>query len=209
MDYDIILKYFVGLCAIINPIGVLPIFTSITQNTDPQKRLHINIVANFTVFIVLIVSLFFGQIILDLFGVSIDAFRIAGGILFSSIAWTMLNGKLKQMLQNDDGEQNNDSVAIVPLAIPIMAGPGAISSTIVYSSHFVNSIEILPLAIVIFLFCLLSTLIFCFATILYKILTKTGILVTTRIMGLVMMSLGIELIVQGLKGLFPILSTTN
>lgn len=208
MDFSLYLKFFIGLVAIINPLGLLPVFVSLTSHQTPAERLRTNTTANFAVMIILWVSMFFGQMILDVFGISIASFRIAGGSLITLIAWSMLQGKLGEVRHNKEEKGElvaKESIAVVPLALPLMAGPGAISSTIVYASQFNSVTQLAGLSLVVVAFALFSWLVFRAAPLLFRLMGKTGINVVTRIMGLIMMSLGIEIIVAGVKHMFPAL----
>lgn len=204
-DLSLYLKFFVGLFAIINPLGLLPVFVSLTSHYNQVERMKTNTTAHFAVTVILLVSMYIGQFILDSFGISLSSFRIAGGSLITLIAWSMLQGKLGEVKHNkqEKGELAvRESIAVVPLALPLMAGPGAISSVIVYASqsHWQQLIG-MSLVVMVFTFC--SWLIFRAAPLLFKIMGNTGINVVTRIMGLIMMSLGIEIMVAGIKGVFP------
>ena len=206
LDLSLYLKFFIGLVAIINPLGLLPVFVSLTGHQTPQERMKTNTTANIAVMVILWVSMFFGQMILDLFGISIASFRIAGGSLITLIAWSMLQGKLGEVKHNKEEKGEiaaKESIAVVPLALPLMAGPGAISSTIVYSSQFNSPGQLFGLSRVGVIFSLFSWLVFRAAPLLFRLMGKTGINVVTRIMGLIMMSLGIEIMVAGIKHMFP------
>ena len=206
LEFSLYLKFFIGLVAIINPLGLLPVFVSLTGHQTPQERLKTNTTANLAVMIILWISMFFGQVILDLFGISIASFRIAGGSLITLIAWSMLQGKLGEVRHNKEEKGESvakESIAVVPLALPLMAGPGAISSTIVYASQFNSPGQLLALSLVVVVFSLFSWLVFRAAPMLFRLMGKTSINVVTRVMGLIMMSLGIEIIVAGLKHMFP------
>jgi MarC family membrane protein len=155
--------------------------------------------------VILMVSMCIGQLILDGFGISLASFRIAGGSLITLIAWSMLQGKLGEVKHNkqEKGElAARESIAVVPLALPLMAGPGAISSSIVYASQKTLP-QLLGMFLVVVAFAYCSWLIFRAAPLLFKLMGNTGINVVTRIMGLIMMSLGIEIMVAGIKGVFP------
>jgi len=209
VSLSVFLKFFIGLVAIINPLGLLPVFVSLTSQMTPQERLKTNTTANFAVMIILWTSMFAGQWILDAFDISIASFRIAGGSLIVLIAWSMLQGKLGEVRHNKEEKGETmvkESIAVVPLALPLMAGPGAISSTIVYASQFNSAKLLFGMSMVVVVFCMASWLIFSAAPLLFRLMGKTGINVVTRIMGLIMMSLGIEIMVAGIKHMFPSLA---
>jgi multiple antibiotic resistance protein len=155
------------------------------------------------------VSLFIGEIILGFFGISFSSFRVAGGILILLMAIAMMHAKTSGTVRTKDEteeSESKDSIAVVPLAIPLLAGPGAISTIILYAHKGSG-----------FIHYFLVTLVIVFATaILYlslkstpyisKYLSKTGVNIFTRIMGLILTAIAIEFIANGLKGLFPILA---
>src|SRR5471032_2643181 len=139
LDFSGYIKFFVGLFALVNPVGILPVFISMTSYQAAAGRNKTNMTANLSVAIILWTALFLGDAILHIFGISIDSFRIAGGILVVSIAMSMISGKLGEDKQNKQEKSETairENVGVVPLALPLMAGPGAISSTIVWSSRF-------------------------------------------------------------------------
>ncbi len=141
LDLSGFIKFFVGLFALVNPVGILPVFISMTSYQAEAGRNKTNLTANLSVAIILWTSLFLGEGILRMFGISIDSFRIAGGILVVTIAMSMISGKLGEDKQNKQEKSESairESIGVVPLALPLMAGPGAISSTIVWSSRYHN-----------------------------------------------------------------------
>lgn len=140
------------------------------------------------------------------FGISIDSFRIAGGILVVTIAMSMISGKLGEDKQNKQEKSETavrESIGVVPLALPLMAGPGAISSTIVWGTRYHSISYLFGFFVAIALFALCCWGLFRMAPWLVRVLRQTGINVITRIMGLLLMALGIEFIVTGIKGIFP------
>ncbi|UCX04857.1 YchE family NAAT transporter [Shewanella glacialimarina] len=206
MDYMLYIKFFLGLLAIINPVGLLPVFVSLTSHQTDLERKHTNRVANFAVVVILFVTIIAGQHILNMFSISLSAFRIAGGSLICIIAMSMLQGKISEVKRNQEEDRESsgmESVAVVPLALPLMAGPGAISSVIVFAAEHNTLIDFVGMFGTVLLFGILSWSLFNMAPAIFKLLGKTGINVITRLMGLLMLSLGIEVIAAGIKGLFP------
>ncbi|UWS31220.1 YchE family NAAT transporter [Erwinia pyrifoliae] len=210
LDLSGYIKFFVGLFALVNPIGIIPVFISMTRDQIPAARNKTNLTANLSVAIILWSALFLGDGILHIFGISIDSFRIAGGILVVTIAMSMISGKLgedKQNKQEKTETANRESIGVVPLALPLMAGPGAISSTIVWSTRYHSWQNLLGFSLAIALFAGCCWLLFRAAPLMVRALGQTGINVVTRIMGLLLMALGIEFMVTGIRALFPGLVT--
>ncbi|MCG9736594.1 YchE family NAAT transporter [Shewanella insulae] len=206
MDLTLYVKFFLGLVAIINPIGLLPVFVSLTSHQTEAERNHTGKVANFAVVVILLVTIIAGQHILNMFSISLSAFRIAGGTLIAIIAMSMLQGKLGEVKRNQEEDREAsgmESVAVVPLALPLMAGPGAISSVIVSAAQHNTFSDLIGMSITVVLFGLTSFTLFRMAPVIFKLLGKTGINVITRLMGLLMLSIGIEVMAAGFKGLFP------
>ena len=205
-DFATYFKFFIGLFALVNPVGIIPVFISMTSYQPAAVRNKTNLTANLSVAIILLTSLFLGDGILQIFGISIDSFRIAGGILVVTIAMSMISGKLGEDKQNKQEKSETavrESIGVVPLALPLMAGPGAISATIVWGIRYHSWVHLVGFSRAIAVFALCCWVIFRMAPWLVRLLGQTGINVITRIMGLLLMALGIEFIVTGIKALFP------
>ncbi len=141
IEIGIFLHFLVGLFATVNPVGIMPVFVSLTGSMTPEERNKTALTTNVAVAIILVVALIAGQHLLDLFSISIDSFRVAGGLLLLSIAFSMMSGKIGEVKQNKEEKSESairEQVGVVPLAMPLMAGPGAISSTIVYGSKYLE-----------------------------------------------------------------------
>ncbi|WP_456295954.1 YchE family NAAT transporter [Vibrio sp. AK197] len=205
-DLAIFLQFFLGLVAAVNPVGIMPVFVSLTGHMTIEEKHKTAGTANIAVAVILIVSLLGGQLLLDMFSISLDSFRVAGGLLLMSIAFSMMSGKLGEDKQNKQEKSeyiSREQVGVVPLAMPLMAGPGAISSTIVYGSRYPGMMDTLGICLTIVVFCGCSWLLFRSAPLIVRFLGQTGINVITRIMGLILGALGIEFIANGLRSLFP------
>ncbi|MFH0257066.1 YchE family NAAT transporter [Vibrio rumoiensis] len=206
IEFAIYLQFFLGLVAAVNPIGIMPVFVSLTGHMSPEEKYKTAKTANIAVGVILVISLLCGQFLLDMFSISLNSFRIAGGFLLMSIAFSMMSGKLgedKQNKQERTESISREQIGVVPLAMPLMAGPGAISSTIVYGARYPTLIETAGIVLTIAVFCFCSWLLFRSAPLIVRFLGQTGINVITRIMGLILAALGVEFIANGVRNLFP------
>ncbi|EKO3491385.1 YchE family NAAT transporter [Vibrio fluvialis] len=205
-EFAIFLQFFLGLVAAVNPVGIMPIFVSLTGHMTPDEKKKTARTANVAVAVILITALLGGQMLLDMFSISLDSFRVAGGLLLLSIAFSMMSGKLGEDKQNKQEKSeyiSREQIGVVPLAMPLMAGPGAISSTIVYGSRYPAMMDTAGIILTILVFSVASWLLFRSAPYIVRMLGQTGINVITRIMGLILGALGIEFITNGLRSLFP------
>lgn len=205
MDLSIYLQFFIGLIALVNPLGVVPIFYSMTADMTREQQNRTGAITCFSIVVILLVSFFFGNFILKTFSISIDSFRIAGGLVVVMIALTMINGKIGEHKINKEEKNENleeyNNIAVVPLAMPILAGPGSISATIVFGSRQHQLMDYVYSSLTIALFGLTCYVLFRYSDPVIKRLGKTGSNVITRIMGLLLMSLGVEIITTGLKNI--------
>lgn len=195
-NFYIYLSFFINLFILVNPIGMIPIFENLTKGQSNFEKYKTNILTNITVFIILLISVFFGNIILHTFNISISSFRIAGGILIIGIALSMLNETLLTSFKKKNDSKN---IAIIPLAIPLIAGPGVISSTIIWNEHYSNFFNHLGCLITILIFNILCFLLFTITPFIKSIIGKNTLKIITKIMGLLLMSIGIEFIILGIK----------
>ncbi|MBZ0251816.1 MAG: NAAT family transporter [Candidatus Methylomirabilis sp.] len=196
------------LFVILNPIGVAPLFLSFMVGHSDAERRRTARTAGITVACVLLVAAFAGAELLRLFGVSIGAFRVAGGFLLLGTAVSMVQarlGPLKHTPEESAEAQEKESVAVVPLGIPLLAGPGSISSAILYAQQARGATDLAVLAAIFLAMGGIVTLLLSAALRLQRALGKTGINVLTRLMGILLTALSIEFIVGGLQELIPAL----
>ena len=203
------LKFFAGLVAILNPIGVIPIFINLTYNHTAKERNRTALMAAVTVGTVLGVALLCGERILDFFGISVASFQVAGGILILYNSLSMLQAKTNPTRQTEEEAQETaerEDVAVVPIGIPLTAGPGAISTVILYGHKPALFGQYLILFGGIAVTAAIVWAAFRLSPLISRLLSRTGINIVTRIMGLIMASIGIEFIATGLRVLFPSLT---
>ena len=145
---EVFVYLFAALFSVLNPIGTVPIFVGLTQDYTQKERSKVSLWTAFNVFIILLVSFFIGQYVLSFFGITITALRIAGGIIIASSGFSLLNGKFSKNKGIDkkaeEEAQNRNDIALTPLAMPMLAGPGSISLLIAYyqDHHSTNEIII-------------------------------------------------------------------
>ncbi len=208
LDFTEYTKIFISLFAILDPIGIIPVIILFTAGMTAQKRAHVGRLASLTVCAILLVALLVGQPLLAFFGISINSFRVAGGILLMLLAIKMLNGNLYQSIRTKDGSTDSDASsihAIVPLSTPLLAGPGSISAVIL-EAHKAHGIEhYLIMSLIIILLSVTVWLTFLIAPWVARRLGKIGIDVFTRLMGLILAAIAVEFIAGGMRGLFPAL----
>jgi len=208
LDFTEYTKIFISLFAILNPIGIIPVIILFTSGKTAPKRVQIGRIASLAVCAILLVALLIGQPLLAFFGISINSFRVAGGILLMLMAFKMLNGNLHTSVAADnDGTEGETSSteAIVPLSTPLLAGPGSISAVIL-EAHKAHGIEhYLIMSIEIILLSVTVWLTFLIAPWVAQRLGKIGIDVFTRLMGLILAAISVEFIAGGMRGLFPAL----
>ncbi|MDD4929639.1 MAG: YchE family NAAT transporter [Gallionella sp.] len=203
------IKIFVGLLAIINPLGVIPLFISMTADQNGRQRRQTTDRVALGVTIILLVTLFFGELLLRFFGITIASFRVGGGILILLMAISMLHAKISHIKQTDaeaDESIDKESVAIVPLAMPLLAGPGAISTVILAANKSGGIAHYAIIALGILLLSLLVWGVLRLSPWIADRISATGINIFTRIMGLVLAAIAVEFIANGIQGLFPALA---
>ncbi len=203
---DIIIYLFVALFSVLNPIGTVPIFVGLTQGYTSSERSKTSLVTSINVFIILMISFFVGQYVLSFFGITITALRIAGGIIIASSGFSLLNGNFsknkginKKVQKEVEARQH---IALTPLAMPMLAGPGSISLLIAYyqelseTGNEITTSEILFSCVAILAVAALIYLVLRSAHYLAKILGSSGIVAISRIIGFLTIAIGIQYIIS-------------
>src|SRR5438132_5699626 len=199
------LRYIVTLTAVLDPFLAIPIFISVTAARDEAARRRLANAITITVFLVLAVSALAGEAILRLLGASLPAFRVGGGLVLLLMALAMLNAKVGEMRQTraEAAELESGEVSgVVPLAVPLLAGPGAISTTII-AAQTGGMAHLLALLVCI---ALVSAVLWGMLRISHAVgerMGTTGLNVATRLLGLILAAIAIETMADGLKQLFP------
>ena len=204
-----LLKPLIALLAIVNPIGAVPFFLAFTQDLGPAQRLRTLQVSAFSAFCVIAISGLFGLHIISFFGISIASFQVGGGMLLLISSLHMLNAQPAESGKDDveEGRSKLDagaSVAVVPLTIPLLTGPATISTMVIYAEKtrtFLEHAVLVGYGVVIGLATYAA---FAASGRIAKVLGRTGINVMTRLMGLILAAMAVELLADGLVKLFPI-----
>ena len=191
---------------IANPIGAIPIFISLTaDHPEPARRRTAKITAA-TVAIVLVASVFLGQLLLNSFSVSIPSFRVGGGILILLMAVSMLEARpnrARSTPEETDEAAARDDIGVVPLGIPLVAGPGAISTMIIYGEQATDWIATGFLVLIGILVALSVWIALRLADPIRSLLGQTGINIVTRLLALILAAVAVEFITSGLPQLLP------
>lgn len=201
------IKVFLGVLAIMGPFSALPIFVNLTSKKSRAEKNQLAKHASFYALIIALCSVWLGNAILDFFNISIAAFRVAGGILLLTLAINMINAKIPGAKQTpeelEEAKISNKDLAMIPLAIPLIMGPGAISTVIVFS-HYASGFGHLLMMSLIVCVLILNIYIFLKAAVYFsEKLGLIGINVISRIMGLILAAIAVEFMASGLISLFP------
>jgi len=205
-EFDVILNAFFTLFVTIDPVGLAPIFIGLTAGMSRQARFSVALRACIIALGLMVLFLLAGQLILDTLGITIHAFRIAGGLLLFYTAFEMLygarNDRKAKTSQTAITKDQIANLAVFPLALPLIAGPGAISATILLSAEFESNWEWrLLLLLVITLVILLVFLAFIASELLSKYLGETGRMILTRLLGVLLAALSVQFVMDGITAI--------
>ncbi len=207
MDYALFAKALAAFFAIMNPFVNLPIFLAMTDGfTVAEQR---KLVLRLAVFALIMCGaiLVAGQQIIAAFGISVDDFRIAGGLVLMHIAWSMLNGGSFASHSGTDKEREHmsqlNSLAFYPLTFPIIVGPGTIATIIVYTAHSETLATLVTLGAVLAVVILVLSAVLFFASFFGKVLSDSMRVITTRLMGMILLAIAVDMLVAGLRAVFP------
>ncbi len=199
---EIFTYLFAALFSVLNPIGTVPIFVGLTQDYDKKERSIVAFWTAIDVFLILFISYFVGEHVLKFFGISIDALRIAGGLIIVSSGFSLLTGNFNKTRginkQVEEEIQNRNDIALTPLAIPMLAGPGSMSLLIAFYQENHSTNAIIASVLAIFAVSVLIFLILKSGHYLAKYLGASGIVAISRIVGFIVIAIGIQYIVSAI-----------
>jgi len=205
-------KPLITLLAIVNPLAIVPFFIHYTQDFSDEQRKRTVVVAAFSAFVVIAASALLGLQILSFFSISLASFQVGGGMLLLISSMNMLNAQPAEAKPNtnemEDGAAKaarGASIAVVPLTIPLLTGPATMSTVVIYAEKAKTALQLATLVSYGVVIGLATAICFSLAEPIARVLGKTGINVMTRLMGLILAALAVEVMADGLGKLFPIL----
>ncbi len=207
MDYSELTKAFGAFFAIMNPFINQPIFLSLTDGYTLAEQRSLAVKVTIFSAMMCLVILFAGQQIIGFFGITVDQFSVAGGAVLSSIAWSMLHGGGVASHQGSDSEQAQikdvSGLAFYPLTFPMIVGPGTIATLIIYSGHAQGIAGMLSIVAIVGSIILLLFAVLFFAAQIGRIMSQTLRTITTRLMGMILLAIAVDMIIAGLTKLLP------
>ena len=202
VDFLFLVTVYVAVFSVLNPIGAIPTLISLTSNYTPEERRKV-IERSITVAGGVIIGfMFIGVYIFDVLGISISDFELAGGVLLFKVAFDMLQGKTSNTKLTADEEKESlskDEIWVVPLGMPLLAGPGTITTTMIYFNLRSTGLEDKVMVFVAVLLVIISAFIVLrSSTLLFKRLGRTGSMIISRVMGLLLAAIGVEFMANGI-----------
>lgn len=198
-----IFSIFAGLFSVVNPIGAMPVFLALTANEDKSSRRKIVLKSGVALAAILLIAYLFGNYIMSFFGISISAMRIAGGLIILSSGYALLKGDFAKSRAIDKKVKKEalekEDISITPLAIPMLAGPGSISYLIALKGGETGeSLGYLPVVLIVLVTSICTVLTLLAAPITVRFLGEAGFKSLSRILGFIVMSIGIQYILTGI-----------
>ena len=205
-------KPLITLLAIVNPLAIVPFFIHYTEGFSREHRRRTIAISSFSCFVVIAISALLGLDILNFFGISLASFQVGGGMLLLTSAMNMLSAQPAEAKTHtnelEDGAEKaarGASIAVVPLTIPLLTGPATMSTVVIYSEKAKTFLQLGTLVAYGVVIALATAACFALAQPIARVLGKTGINVMTRLMGLILAALAVEVMSDGLVKLFPML----
>ncbi len=200
-------KFFISVISILNPIGAIPIFMALTRYYSQEDVGRISSNCAIAVFVTLLASCLFGDEILGFFGIQLASFRVGGGVLIASMAFSMLKGEKTEIkISQDEIERQAQirEIGIVPLAIPMLAGPGSISNAIIQADAISSYKHWIGVVIALLVVALIIKTILTFSRTIRDKIGQIAINVSTRVFGLILMAIAVEHVTKGIKVIFKL-----
>ncbi len=208
---ELFLFAFASLFSIINPLGTVPIFVGLTNDESVKERNNTALLTSINVIVILVISFFAGTYLLNFFGISLNALRIAGGLIIATSGFALLKGEFSKHKGMKNKRVRKDlstreKFSLTPLAIPMLAGPGSISLLITFSQEYLMTQDILILNAAIIFVGILTYFILRSSFLITKFLGASGINAISRIVGFIVIAIGVEYIIAAVLNIFKTFS---
>jgi multiple antibiotic resistance protein len=203
-DFTSFLKDTLSLLAIVEPLGAIPVFLTLTSGYSYARKIRVAKKAAMAAFLILLGALCGGKFFLQVFGISLPSVRVAGGLMFLVMGLQLIISEPSKITDSEINEaESHTDVAVVPLALPILSGPGAMGAVILLGDKGHSFIQIPKVGLIIGIVMFAAYLCFRLANPIGQKLGVTGLNVLNRISGLIVMSIGVEFIINGVRQLWP------
>ncbi len=211
MNFAALFSFFIAMLAITNPIGNLAIFIGLVSDQTAQQQKQTARAAAIAIFVILILVTWVGNYLLEFFGISAAAFETAGALIIILLGLSMLKGHdnsqghsaLHHTAAEDAAAKMKKSIAVVPLAIPIVAGPGAITTIIIHAQQLNSVLDKVGVSIICAIISVILFICFYFSSRIHRLLGENGVKIATRVMGLILTAIAFQMLGQGLIKLLP------
>jgi multiple antibiotic resistance protein len=204
---EIFIYTFGALLSIMNPLGTVPVFVGLTKELEKSERSSISFWTAFNVLIILLISFFAGKYMLSFFGISLDALKVAGGLIIASSGFALLTGKFSEHkgMKKDKVQKDiytRSEISLTPLALPMLAGPGTISMLITFHEKFTETKAIFSVLGAVIFTVVVIYIILKSSYCIVRFLGASGINALSRIIGFIVIAIGVEMIMGVVKGVF-------
>jgi multiple antibiotic resistance protein len=202
------IKFIVAMIIMMNPLGSLSIFLDLTHKSPKSEQQKIALHAGLAIGAIMILTIWSGHSLLNILGITIPSFRFAGGIILLLMGLSMLHSResaVRHTVEDDEAAKERHSIAVVPLALPVIIGPGAISTIIIASGDFPQVLAKFWITLICLLLTFIMGFMLYFAAPIAELVGTSIIKVVTRIMGMIIMAIAVGMLAEGLVGLFPML----
>ena len=192
---------FAALFAIVNPMGAIPLLVGLTEGYSRKEKKKVIIKAVFTAFLVLLTFALFGNYIFMFFGITIPSFRIAGGLLMTTVGFSMMRGqppRTKSTPEEREEASERDEMGVVPLGVPMLAGPGSITTVMIFVSKSEGISQIGVVLLVILATMVITYFLFIYGNRIFDAIGRVGSRAFSRIMGLIITAIAVEFIIEGI-----------
>jgi multiple antibiotic resistance protein len=208
MSYNDLVEFVVAMIIMMNPMGALSIFLQLTRKDSVEVKRKTALTCGTAITVIMVLTIWVGESLLHILGITISSFRFAGGIILLLMGLSMLQSKespLSHTPEDDSAAKDRESVAVVPMALPTIIGPGAISTLVITTTDFPTVLYKIGLSVICCALALVMTYLLYHASTIAKIVGASTVKVITRIMGMLIMAIASGMLATGLMGLLPIL----